>query len=139
MSTESDQKGISQCQPIMHLRLWLDTEDGLLFGPGRANLLDLIDRHGSLRQAAKELGISYRAAWGKLRKTEEVLGFKLIDKGESYKEGYRLTEAGRQIKENFARWYKEVEDDALEKARTIFTCDNIEREEATGHSYSPRE
>jgi molybdate transport system regulatory protein len=120
---------MNACVPVMHLRLWLDTGGGLLFGPGRAELLDLIDRFGSLRKAAIELGISYRAAWGKLRKTEKALGYKLVDKGGSYKEGYHLTDAGRLLKDKFDRWHKEVEDDALERARTIFGCENIEREE----------
>jgi molybdate transport system regulatory protein len=115
--------------PVMHLRLWLDTGGGLLFGPGRAELLDLIERFGSLRKAAIELGISYRAAWGKLRKTEKALGYKLVDKGGSYKEGYHLTEEGRLLKDRFDHWQKEVENDALAKARAIFGWDNIKLEE----------
>ncbi len=79
---------------IMHLHLWLETDKGLLFGPGRAELLECIERLGSLRKAADDLGMSYRAAWGKIKRTEEALGYKLIDKAGSYKEGYRLTPVG---------------------------------------------
>jgi molybdate transport system regulatory protein len=112
----------------MHLRLWLDTGEGLLFGIGRAELLNAIDHHGSLRKAAQELGISYRAAWGKIKRTEEALGYKIIDKAGSYKEGYRLTEAGRALKENFDRWHKEVADTALARARIIFGSESISLE-----------
>jgi len=115
---------------VMHLHLWLETEKGLFFGPGRAELLDLIERFGSLRKAAEELGMSYRAAWGKLKKTEEVLGFKLIDKSGSYKEGYRLTDTGRAMRKKFTQWRREVEEDALEKARDIFSCEVIRKEDS---------
>jgi len=113
---------------VMHLHLWLETEKGIFFGPGRAELLDMIEQYGSLRKAAEELGMSYRAAWGKLKRTEEVLGFKLVDRTRNYKEGYRLTDSGRALREKFGRWIEEVEQDALNKARTMFVCETIEGE-----------
>jgi len=123
----------------MHLHLWLETDKGLIFGPGRAELLECIERLGSLRKAAEELGMSYRAAWGKIKATEEALGFKLIDKAGSYKEGYRLTRAGRELNERFGRWRREVEEDALKKARAIFLCKTIESEEQDQEHYPPKE
>ena len=81
-------------------------------------------RSGRLR---RRLGISYRAAWGKLKRSEALLGFKLVEKAASQKEGCRLTEAGRGLKEKFDRWYREVEDDAIEKARAIFGDKTIRR------------
>ena len=112
---------------VMHLRLWLETSGGLAFGCGRADILGGIERHGSLRKAAEELSISYRAAWGKIKRSEALLGFKLVEKAASQREGCRLTEAGRDLKEKFDRWYKEVEDNAIEKARTIFADQTIRR------------
>lgn len=113
------------------LRLWIDTEEGVLFGAGRTALLEGIERHGCLRKAAKEINMSYRAAWGKIKKTEEILGFKLVEKTASRKEGYRLTEAGRDLKEKFDRWAKEVRSDALKKASVIFGAENVLSENIT--------
>jgi hypothetical protein len=48
--------------PIMRLHLWLETEEGFFFGMGRAQLLAMIAKHGSLRRAAEELCMSCRAA-----------------------------------------------------------------------------
>jgi len=121
---------------VMHLHLRLETDKGLVFGPGRAQLLENIERLGSLSKAAKELGMGYRAAWGKIRRTEEVLGFKLIETGESYKEGCRLTRAGKELMERFHRWRQEVEEDALQKARVIFLSEAIESEEQ-GREHGP--
>ena len=56
--------------PRMRLHLWLENEDGLLFGQGRMELLARIRDLGSLRKAAEALGMSYRAAWGKLKATD---------------------------------------------------------------------
>ena len=109
----------------VNLRLWIGGGRSIFFGPGRAELLDAIESHGSLRKAAHELNMSYRGAWGKIKRTEEALGFKLVEKTASNKEGYRLTEAGRELKENYDRWVKEVQNDAIEKARTIFSLGAI--------------
>jgi molybdate transport system regulatory protein len=121
---------------VMHLHLRLETDNGLAFGPGRAPLLENIERLGSLSKAAKELGMGYRAAWGKIRRTEEVLGFKLIETGGNYKEGCRLTRAGKELMERFHRWRQEVEEDALQKARVIFLSEATESEEQ-GREHGP--
>jgi molybdate transport system regulatory protein len=116
---------------IMHLHLWLETKEGMFFGPGRAELLERVEYHGSLLKAADDLGMSYRAAWGKIKKTEAVLGCKLIEKTGSYRKGYRLTDYGRMLAEKFRLWYNDVEEDALQKARTVFGVP-VERQEEKG-------
>lgn len=106
-------------KPMMRLRLWLETEEGLYFGLGRALLLAKVEEHGSLRKAAEEMSMSYRAAWGKIKKTEEIMGVKLISQGGSKKEGYQLTDAGRMLMEKYLAWFEEVERLALLKAREM--------------------
>jgi molybdate transport system regulatory protein len=55
-------------------------EDGAhVYGDGRQMLLKKIEEMGSIRQAALDMGMSYRAAWGKIKATEEGLGIKLLD------------------------------------------------------------
>ena len=44
-------------------RCWIDIDGKKFFGPGRAQLLVMIDKNGSLSKAAKEMGMSYRKAW----------------------------------------------------------------------------
>jgi len=102
--------------PAMRLNLWLETAEGLCFGLGRAMLLSKIQQHGSLRKAAEEMGMSYRAAWGKIKKSEEVLGVKLIDQLGSKREGYQLTDSGKALMESYLRWYDEIEREALKRA-----------------------
>lgn len=59
-------------------KIWIEKGDGVAFAEGRKMLLEAVDRLGSLNAAAKELGMSYRAAWGKVKATEKVLGIKLL-------------------------------------------------------------
>lgn len=59
-------------------KIWLEEKGGVAFAEGRRMLLEAIDRLGSLNAAAKELGMSYRAAWGKIKATEKALGIKLL-------------------------------------------------------------
>ena len=59
-------------------KIWLEEKGGVAFAEGRRMLLESIDRLGSLNAASKELGMSYRAAWGKIKATEKVLGIRLL-------------------------------------------------------------
>ncbi|WP_054029562.1 winged helix-turn-helix domain-containing protein [Desulfatitalea tepidiphila] len=116
-------------QPVVRLHLWLETENGIFFGLGRLKLLEQIQAGKSLSGAAKAMGMSYRAAWGKVRKTEQVLGVALIEKKAGNKAGYQITEAGSQLVVCFRRWFREVEAYALSRAKELLPCDPIAFEE----------
>ncbi len=60
-------------------KIWIvDEGANVVFGSGRLRILDAIARHGSIHSAAPELGMSYRAVWGKIKATEARLGQKLV-------------------------------------------------------------
>ncbi len=105
--------------PRVRLNLWLETDEGMLFGLGRAQLLEQIEKQGSLNKAAKELGMSYRAAWGRLKNTEEVLGDSLVLKTRGRK-GCSLTPLGERVLEDYRQWVQEVENFAVMTARKSF-------------------
>ncbi|MGE4399186.1 MAG: TOBE domain-containing protein [Campylobacterales bacterium] len=44
-------------------RIWLKTSGKSFLGSGRIHLLELIGKSGSISKAAKEMGMSYKAAW----------------------------------------------------------------------------
>jgi molybdate transport system regulatory protein len=107
------------------LHLWLETKQGIFFGLGRLKLLEQIQTGQSLSGAAKALGMSYRAAWGKIRKSEKVLGVALIEKTAGNRAGYRLTAEGLALVASFHRLYQEVENHALHRAKALLPCDPI--------------
>ncbi|HOQ11731.1 MAG TPA: LysR family transcriptional regulator [Spirochaetota bacterium] len=106
--------------PEIKVHIWFEKEGGVFFGKGRYELLKMIDKVGNLKLAAKELHMSYRAAWGKIKKTEEILGKPLIEKT-SNKEGYHLTPLGRFCIEEFESVYKDVNDYCRERSAKMIT------------------
>jgi len=79
-------------------KLWLDCR-GRAFGDGPARLLEGVQREGSLRKAAAELGMSYNKAWRILHAAEQRLGFALLDRsvGGSLGGGSQLTSQAEDL------------------------------------------
>jgi molybdate transport system regulatory protein len=64
-------------------KVWLEDRQGrIIFGLGRMRILWAIHKCGSLNAAAKDLKMSYRAVWGKIKVTEEALGQPLLVKSQ---------------------------------------------------------
>jgi molybdate transport system regulatory protein len=59
-------------------KIWLESDGRMIFSDGRLQLLEAVEELGSLRQAARRLNMSYRAAWGLLKVTERALGTPLL-------------------------------------------------------------
>lgn len=80
--------------------MWLETikKDRILDGEGFSLLLE-INRTGSLTASARNLGMSYRKAWGLLHDVEHHLGFRLTEKRRGGVAGGRtlLSDDGRQL------------------------------------------
>jgi len=60
-------------------KLWLETGKGYVVGPGLYELLAALKEEKSLQDACKSLGMSYRFAWGLIRKAEEALDSPLVE------------------------------------------------------------
>ncbi|AEM72389.1 putative transcriptional regulator, ModE family [Allomuricauda ruestringensis DSM 13258] len=87
----------------LKLRCWIDIDGKKFFGSGRAQLLMMIDKNGSLSKAAKEMGMSYRKAWSmvedmNLRGQQPYVE---LHKGGTTGGGAELTETGRKVLSTF--------------------------------------
>jgi molybdate transport system regulatory protein len=89
-------------------KIWIEKEGKVIFGHGREELFQAIDECHSLNAAAKKLGMSYRAAWGRLRASEERLGVKLVE-SDIAKKGMTLTPAAKGLLEKFRRLEKDAD------------------------------
>ncbi len=89
-------------------KIFFRDREEYVFGPGRCDLLAAVEELGSLRKAAQKLGMSYRWAWGRLKKAETELGVALLLRTEKSVGGRPkvLTNEGREL----LRWYREVEE-----------------------------
>jgi molybdate transport system regulatory protein len=106
-------------EAVQRLHIWLETKDGMLLGLGRIQLLELVEELGSLNKAAAAMGMSYRAAWGRMKQTETVIGSALVERS-GPKKGFQLTPLGHEVVRLFRAWHHDVEQYALERARDIF-------------------
>src|SRR5688572_6396572 len=78
---------------------WIELDGRFVIGEGGAELLQAVDRLGSLAEGARQIGWSYRHAWGYLRRAEAVLGVSLVATraGKGAARGTVITEVARDI------------------------------------------
>jgi molybdate transport system regulatory protein len=71
----------------------------LAMGPGKADLLEAIDREGSISAAGRALGMSYRRTWMLVDSMNRCWKDRLVETtaGGGSGKGARLTEAGRTV------------------------------------------
>jgi molybdate transport system regulatory protein len=81
----------------IRLRLMLD--DVIAFGPGKASLLQSVERTGSISAAAREMGMSYRRAWLLIEDMNRCFRQPLVETatGGARGGGSRLTDVGRDV------------------------------------------
>jgi molybdate transport system regulatory protein len=99
-------------------KLWLSSEEAEgVFGDGKWRMLKSIDTEGSLRAASQSLHISYRKAWGDLRKAEQCLNVPLVEKRRGGIQGGQtaLTEQGKKWVKAYTGFRTDIER-AIEKA-----------------------
>ncbi len=64
---------------VVQSKIWIEDGNGnVVFGEGRYRILEMVARKGSLQGAARELKMSYRAVWGRIRASEERIGRALV-------------------------------------------------------------
>ena len=84
----------------LKVKIYLTDDEGDKFmGIGVIWLLEEIERAGSLRKAAMNLGMSYTKSYAMLSKAEENLAFPLIErrKGGASHEGAALTQKAKEF------------------------------------------
>ena len=97
------------------VKVWIESGDGSIFGPGVHTILASIVDHGSISEACRELKISYRKAWSRIKLTEERLGIPLLDKnrGGSSGGGSQITPRGKELLETYERYVDEVQSQSI--------------------------
>ena len=100
-SSKKDRQPVRPCIGTLTLRRkhWIELNGRFVIGDGGAELLRAIDRQGSLAQAARQIGWSYRHAWGYVRRAEGVLGVSLVStkSGKGAARGTVITHTAREI------------------------------------------
>jgi len=88
-------------------KIWIEDKEGnVVFGLGRYRMLKMVSRFGSMHAAAKELQMSYRAVWMRIRSSEERMGNRLVIREGK---GSKLTPFAENLMKQFKRLHTIVE------------------------------
>ncbi len=94
--------------PALHPRFRITCGKEVAFGPGKADLLELIGATGSIGQAASRMKMSYMRAWSLVQTMNRSFNQPLVRAahGGSGGGGAALTETGRRVLELYRRMEK---------------------------------
>ncbi len=103
-------------------KVWIEADGEPVFGRGRRFLLEAIDKHGSINQAAREVNISYRKAWSHIKVMEERLGIQLVERQTGGKNGggATVTKEARQFLKKFEAMETGLRETVDERFRKLF-------------------
>ncbi|GLU51155.1 winged helix-turn-helix domain-containing protein [Dyadobacter frigoris] len=83
----------------LRVRYWIYLDGNKFFGLGRAQLLKHIEESGSIANAAKAMGMSYKKAWAMVddMNSRAQEPYVIAKKGGKSGGGTELTDAGRKM------------------------------------------
>ena len=77
-------------------RHWVVNEKGdIIIGEGRSEILENIEKTGSLNKTAKIMKMSYKGVWSKIKVTEDYLKVRLVATDKT--RGSCLTQEGKEL------------------------------------------
>ncbi len=92
-------------------KFWIENGGEVVLGGGKAALLLAVDQLGSIQRAADKFGMSYRHAWGVIRKIEQRAGFKIVETKLGGKDGggAQLTPKGKTFVKTADDLFKDLQ------------------------------
>ncbi len=100
-------------------KIWIEDSRGkVIFGLGRYRILEAIRRLGSMHATAKELRMSYRAVWMRVRSSEKRIGKALVVREGK---GSRLTPFAENLMKQYRRLQSVVQAETDEVYESLMT------------------
>ncbi|MGD9074103.1 MAG: LysR family transcriptional regulator [Desulfobacteraceae bacterium] len=82
-------------------RQWIvDEHNNIIMGEGRREILENIEKTGSINQTAKIMKMSYKGVWSKIKVTEGYMKTKIVETDK--KRGSQLTKEGEILLKKYA-------------------------------------
>jgi molybdate transport system regulatory protein len=96
-------------------RHWIVDENGrIIIGEGRKEILENIEKTGSINRTAKIMKMSYKGVWSKIKATENYLKIRIVETNK--KQGSCLTREGKEL----LRKYDDLKEKCLKADDRIF-------------------
>ncbi|MDD5206773.1 MAG: LysR family transcriptional regulator [Desulfobacterales bacterium] len=92
----------------------VDDNGRIIIGEGRGEILENIEKTGSINLTAKIMKMSYKGVWSKIKATEETMKVKIVQSNR--KQGSSLTREGKELLRN----YKILKEKCLKADDRIF-------------------
>ncbi|MFO1461463.1 MAG: LysR family transcriptional regulator [Verrucomicrobiota bacterium] len=110
-------KSGTKSAPSLRPRFQLSVNGDVALGPGKADLLELIDVTGSISEAASRMGMSYMRAWTLVRTMNNSFREPLVTmvRGGRSKGGSQLSDTGREV----LTLYRRLESETRKTTRTL--------------------
>jgi len=111
---------LSRMKKRIRNRCWIEVEGEKFFGPGPAELLEHIDKTGSVTKAAKAMDMSYKKAWDLVNElnTRGSKPYVISHKGGEKGGGAEVTANGKKLL-NAYRQLTDKLDKVLEKNQRL--------------------
>lgn len=106
-------------------RQWIvDEHNQIIMGEGRRDILENIQKTGSINKTAKIMKMSYKGVWSKIKATEKYLNFRIVHTDR--KEGSHLTREGKELLNKYNLLKKKCVEEDNRIFRGIFSKEILE-------------
>ncbi len=105
----------------VRFKIWLEIDGNPVIGEGRLAMLNAIDENGSIIEAARDLGISYRKIRGAISAMEHSVGKSLVQthRGGGHGGGARLTANAHALVRDYIKVAQEFREQAALPLQSI--------------------
>jgi molybdate transport repressor ModE-like protein len=111
------------------VKIWIeDEEKNLIFGGGKTEVLELIDKTGSISKAAQIVGMNYKKAWSHIKILQENIEDEMVqtNKGQGENSGSCLTPKAREVIQTYKILQDDIKKYADNRFQELFLKDNKE-------------
>jgi molybdate transport system regulatory protein len=89
-------KGLTGKKLQLRSSQWIvDEDNNTIIGRGKMQILENVEKTGSINQAAKLMKMSYKTMWSKIKNTEKNLNVKIVNADRRL--GTQLTREGKDL------------------------------------------
>ncbi|MHB0777642.1 winged helix-turn-helix domain-containing protein [Halomonas sp. WWR20] len=104
-----------------HFQLRLVADKDVVMGPGKADLLEAIERTGSISSASRELGMSYKKGWQLIETVNRHFTTPIVttSTGGSLRGGASLTPLGHEVLAHYRALQRRLAPNVCDEARAL--------------------
>jgi len=102
-------------------KIWIENNKGeLLFGKGKTEILELIQKEGSIAKAAEKMGLNYKKAWNHIKILQKNLEDELVIAQKGVKGGTTLTPKAKEYIEVYKQLESEIQEFADKRFKELY-------------------